>query len=166
MCLKSAIIAALCGSTFVSSPAFGQGSLISRADTRIGAQAPFIQSTNPGAPRRSGSVNGGFLCTYQFFFNNLSPYQGSVGSKNNSDPVCATYVFRFSVKHWSPITPANALILAHGTVTGGAAAFGLERQSFPRAGHRGSFYSSVTPNADGLNDLYRFSNSERPAAVF
>ena len=96
MSLKGAILAALCGSTLVSSPAFGQGNLISSADSRLEASVPFVKSTNADVARQSASVNGGFLCTYRFVSNNLndtqtySPYKGSIGLKNNSDPVCAT----------------------------------------------------------------------------
>jgi hypothetical protein len=172
MSLKNAIIATLCGSTVVSLPAFGQENPISRADIRIEASVHLVKSTNGDVARPSASVNGGFLCTYRFFSNNLnntqtySPYKGSIGLKNKSDQACATYVFRFSVKRWSPITPATALILDPKAATGGADDFNLEGRSFPRTEHRGSFYNSATLNKGGLNDLYRFSNGEVPAAVF
>jgi len=158
MSLKSAIVAALCGSTLASSPAFGQENRISRADIRIEASAPF--------------VNEGFLFAYRLFPSDshstqtYTAFKGSIGFKNNSDQVCATYVFRFSVKRWSPTTPATALIFDPKTITSGAPDFNLERRSFPRTEHRGSFYNSATLNTGGLNDLYRFSNSEVPAAVF
>jgi hypothetical protein len=172
MSLRNVIIAALCASTLVSSPAFGQENLIFRTDIRIEASVPVVKSLNAGVARQSSYVNGGFLCTYRLFSNNLnntqtySPYKGSIGLKNKSDQVCAKYVFRFSVKRWSPITPATALMLDYRTVTGGAPDFYLEHRSFPRTEHRGSFYNSATLNTGGLNDLYRFSNSEVPAAVF
>jgi hypothetical protein len=172
MSFKSAIVAVLCGSTLVSSPAFGQQSLISRADIQIQASAPLVKSTDEGVARQSASVNGGFLCTYRFFTNRsnhtqtYSPYKGSIGLKNNSDHACATDVFRFSVKSWSPITPAAALIFDPRTVTGGVTDSNLDRRSFLRTEHRGSFYNSATLNAGGLSDLYRFSNSEGPAVVF
>jgi hypothetical protein len=172
MSLKSAIVAALCGSTLVSAPAFGQENLISRANIRVEASVPLVKSTNANVALQSTSVKGGYLCTYRFFPNNsnntqtYSLYKGSAGLKNNSDQVCATYIFRFSVKRWLPITPATALILDPKTVTGSAAAFIFERRSFSLTEHRGSFYNSATLNTGGLNDLYRFSNSEVPAAVF
>jgi len=93
-------------------------------------------------------------------------FKGSIGLKNNSDQVCATYVFRFSVKRWSPTRPATALLFDPKTITNGAPDLNLECRSFPRTEHRGSFYNSATLNTGGLNDLYRFSNSEVPAAVF
>jgi hypothetical protein len=172
MSLKSAPVVVLCGSILVSSTVFGQENPISKADIRIEASAPFAKSINADVARQSDSGNVGFLCTYQFLPNHLnntqtySPYQGPIGLKNNSDRVCATYVFRFSVKRWSPIAPAAAPIFDSRTVTGSAADFSLDRRSLPRTGHRGSFYNSATFNAGGLNDLYRFSNSEPPAAVF
>jgi hypothetical protein len=172
MSLKSAIVAALCGSTLVSSPAFSQGNRISRADIRIEASAPFVKSPDADVMRQNVSVKEGFLCAYRLFPNNshntqtYTAFKGSIGLKNNSDQVCATYVFRFSVKRWSPTTPTTALIFDPKTITSGAPDFNLERRSFPRTEHRGSFYNSATLNTGGLNDLYRFSNSEVPAAVF
>ena len=168
MSFKSAIVAALCGSTLVSLSVFGQESHVSRADIRSEASAPFVKNAN--ATQQSASVNNGFLCTYRYVSSNntqaYSPYKGSLGLNDNSDQVCATYVFRFSVKRWSPITPATALILDPRTVTGGAGDFNLQRRSFPRTEDRASFYNSATINMAGLNDLYRFSNSEVPAAIF
>lgn len=165
MSFMSAIVAALCGSTLVSSPAFGQ-------ENRIGAPVPFVKSANANIVRRRGSVNDGFLCTHRFLPNNsrntqtFGPYKGSIGLKNKSDQVCSAYVFRFWVKRWSPTTSATALIFDPRTVMNGAPDFNLERRSFPRTEHRGSFYNAATLNTGGLNDLYRFSNSEVPAAVF
>jgi hypothetical protein len=170
--LKNAIVAALCGSSLVSPPVFGQNDLTSMADIRIEASAPFVKSTNADVAWKGASLSGCFLCTYRFFPNTsnntqiYSPYEGSIGLTNNSDHVCATYVFRFSVKRWSPITPAATVVFDHRTVTGRAPDFNLDRRSFPRAEHQGSFYNSATLNAGGLNDLYRFSNSEGPAVVF
>lgn len=169
MSFKSAIVAALCGSTIVSSPVFGQENRISTADIRIGASVPFVKSANANIVRQRASVKDGFLCTYRFFPNSshntqtYSPYKGSIGLKNNSDQVCSTYVFRFWVKRWSPITSPTAQIFDPRTVTPD---FNLEPRSFTRTEHRGSFYNSATLNTGGLNDLYRFSNSEVPAAVF
>jgi hypothetical protein len=172
MSVKNVIVAALCGITLVSSPAFGQENLVSRADIRIERPVPLLKSGSEEVARQSAPDSGGFLCTYRFFSNNLNntrtynPYQRSVGLKNDSDHVCATYVFRFSVKRWAPLTPVNALVFDPKTVVGGAADFDFERPSFSRTGHRGSFYNSATLNKGGQDDLYRFSNSEVPAAVF
>jgi hypothetical protein len=179
MSLKSVIVVALCGSTLVSSLAFGQENRISKADIRVEASVPLVKSTNQlvesinqDAAWQPASVNGGFLCTYRSLSNishntqAYSPYKGSTGLRNNLDQVCATYVFRFSVKRWSPTAPAASLIFDPRTATGSAADFNFGRGSSPRSGHRGSFYNSATVNTGGLNDLYRFSNSEVPAAVF
>jgi hypothetical protein len=172
MSLKRAIVAALCGSILVSSVVFGQEQLISKADIRIEPSAPFVKSTSQDIARQSASGNEGILCTYRLFSNHLNstqtygPYKRSIGSRDNTDHVCAAYIFRFSVKRWSPITPAAALIFDSRTVRDSALDFSLDRPSFPRTGHRGSFYNSATLNKGGLNDLYRFSNIEVPAAVF
>jgi hypothetical protein len=172
MSLKPAIVAALCASTLVSLPAIGQENRISWADIRSEASVPFVKSANAAVVRQRASFNQGFLCTYLFFFDNshntkaYSPYKRSIGLKDNSDQACATYVFRFSVKRWSPITPATALIFDPKIETGAATDFNFERRSFPGIEHRGSFYNSATLHAGGLNDLYRFSNSEAPAVVF
>jgi hypothetical protein len=172
MSLNGAIVAALCASTLVCLPAIGQENRISRADIRSEASAPFVKGSTADVARQRASFHDGVLCTYRFFFNNshntkaYSPYKGSIGLKKNSDQACATYVFRFSVKRWSPITPAAARIFDPKIEAGAATDFNFERRSFPRIEHRGSFYNSATLHAGGLNDLYRFSNSEAPAIVF
>jgi hypothetical protein len=138
----------------------------------IEASAPFVKSSSANVMRQSASVNEGFLCAYRLFPNNshntqtYGSYKGSIGLKNNFDQVCATYVYRFWVKRWPAITPATVLTFDPKTITSGAPDFSFERPSFPRTEHRGSFYNSATLNTGGLNDLYRFSNSEVPAAVF
>lgn len=171
MSLKRAIVAALCGSILASSTAFGQEQLISKAHTPSEASAPFVKNTHPDVAPQSASGNERILCTYRFFSNYLkntqtySPYKRSIGLSDNSDHVCAVYIFRFSVKRWSPITPAAALIFDP-RVRDSALDFSLDRPSLPRAEQRGSFYNSATLNKGGLNDLYRFSNGEIPAAVF
>jgi hypothetical protein len=134
--LKYAIVAAFCGGTLISLPAFGQEESTSKADISIEASLPFVKSTNADGAQQSASVNYGFLGGYRYFFKKHSgvevsygfthttqtyvPDSGSIGVKNNSDELFAAYVFRFPAKRWSPfvLAGAGALIFDPSTLAG------------------------------------------------
>ena len=99
--LKYAIAAALCGSTLISLPAFGQEESTSKSDIFVEASLPFVKTTNADGAQQSASVNYGFLGGYRYFFKKHSGVEvsygythttqtysldsGSTGVKNNSD---------------------------------------------------------------------------------
>jgi opacity protein-like surface antigen len=194
--LKYAIAAALCGSTLMSLPAFGQEESTSKADIFVEASLPFVKTTNADGAQQSASVNYGFLGGYRYFFKKHSGVEvsygythttqtysldsGSTGVKNNSDELFAAYVFRFPAKRWSPfvLAGAGALIFdpnAVGGATtqtrlgyqyGGGADFNLKHRVFMRAEYRGVFYDSPTFNAGGLSGLDRFTHRAEPSVGF
>jgi len=194
--LKTAIVAAICGSTLVSLPAFGQEEPMSKADISIEASLPFVRNTNTDGAQQSASVNYGVLGSYRFFFNrhsgvelsygytrNTQTYSldsGSMGVKNNSDELFAAYVFRFPAKRWSPfvLAGAGALIFdpnaVAGTTTqtrlgylyGGGADFNLKHRIFMRTEYRGVFYDSPTFSLGGLSGLDRFTHRAEPSVGF
>ena len=195
MLLKHIIVAAICGSTLISLPAFGQGNPMSKADISIEASVPFAENTNSDGAQQSATIKYGFLGGYRFFFNkhsgvelsygyahNIQTYSldsGSIGKKNNSDEVLAACAFRFPAKRWSRFVRegAGVLILDPKTVAGASAQtrlghpyddgadFSLRHRIFPRTAHRGVFYNSATFNMGGLNNLDWIPNSVKPAVV-
>jgi hypothetical protein len=72
MLLKHIIVAAICGRTLVSLPAFGQENPMSKADISIEASVPFVENTSSDGAQQSATVNYGFLASYRFFFNKHS----------------------------------------------------------------------------------------------
>jgi hypothetical protein len=194
MLLTNTIVAAICGSTLVSLPAFGQEHPMSKADISIEASGPFVENTNSDGAQRSATVNYRILGGYRFVFNkhngvelsythNIQTYSlnsGSIGAKNNSQEVLAADAFRFSAKRWSPFVLASAAALIFGPKTvagastqtrlayryGDGADFNLKQRIFPRAAHRGVFYNSATFDSGGLNSLDWIPNRVKPAVVF
>jgi len=196
MLLKHIIVAAICVSTLVSLPAFGQDNPMFKADISIEASVPFIENKHSDGAQQNATIKSGFLGGYRFFFNkhngvdlsytyahNIQTYSlesGSIGVKNNSDAVLEADAFRFPAKRWSPLVPAGAgaLMFDPKTVAGAStqtrpgypygdgADFNLKRRVFPRTAHRGVFYNSATFNMGGLNNLDWIPNSVKPAVVF
>jgi hypothetical protein len=184
MLLTNTIVAAICGSTLVSLPAFGQVNP-TKADISIKASVPFVDNENSDGARQGVTINHRFLGGYRFFFNKrsgvgpsygyarsiqaYSPDSGPIGVKNKSDEVLAAYAFRFQAKRWSPhvLAGAGALIFDPKTV-GGAST--QTRLGYPygdgRRAHRGVFYNSATFDMGGLNSLDWIPNRVKPAAVF
>jgi hypothetical protein len=194
MLLKTAIVAAICGSTFVSLPSFGQENPQSRGDISSEACMPFVENTNANGAPQSVSANYGFLGIYRLFFNKRSdaelsygrtrntqaygPKRGPIGVKNSFDEMFATFVFQLPAKRWSPVVFPSTVIFDAGPVMGtgtqtqggylygSASTFSPKHRSLPRTGHRGDFYNSATPNIYGRNGLDRITNREEPPVIF
>src|SRR5258708_20996743 len=127
MLLNHIIVAAICGSTLISLPAFGQGNPMSKAHISIEASVPFAENTNSDGAQQSATIKYGFLGGCRFFLNkhsgvelsygyahNIQTYSldsGTIGVMNNSDEVLATYAFRFPAKRWSRFVRARAAAL-------------------------------------------------------
>lgn len=191
MLLEHMIVAAICGSTLASLPAFSQENPMSKADISVEGSVPLVENKNSDGAQQSATVNYGFLGGYRFLINkyggvevrygythNLQMYSldcGSVGVKNNSDEVLAAHVLRFPAMRWSPFVLAGAPIFdlktvggasAHtqlGYTNGDGADFNLK---YPRTEHRGVFYNSATFDIGGLNSLDWLTNRVKPALVF
>jgi hypothetical protein len=191
---KHIIVAAICGSTLVSLPAFGQDNPMSK--TSIKTFVPFVENTSSDGAQQSAIVNYGFLGGARPFFDEHSgvelshgyPYniktyrvdRGSIGVMNNSDGVLAAYALRLPAKRWSPfvLAGAGALIFDPKTVAGASAQtrlgnpygdgadFNLKHRIFPRTAQRGVFYNSATFDTGGLNSLDWIPNRVKPAVVF
>ena len=196
MLLKSTIVAAICGATLASLPAFGQENPISKADVSIEAFVPLVANTNAQGVQQNSSTNYGLLAGYRFFFDKHSGVEltygfsrnsqnynlgsGSLGVQNNTDEVLAAYVYRFPAKHWSPFVLGGAGALVFdpsvvaggntqarlGYVYGGGADFNLKGRFFLRTEYRGVFYNSPTFNIVGLNGLDRFTHRAEPSVGF
>jgi opacity protein-like surface antigen len=195
MLLKNAILAAICGSTLVSLPAFGQEESLPKMEIAIEASAPIAQNTNAQGVQQGSTVNYGFLAGYRVFFDKHSGVEltygyartsqtyglnsGALGVSNSSNEALAAYVFRFPMKRWSPfvLAGAGALIFDPGTVAGattqaqagylygGGADFNLKHRIFLRMEYRGVFYHSPVFTT-GLNAPDQFTHRAEPAAGF
>jgi hypothetical protein len=191
MLLTNAIVAAICGSTLVSLPGFGQENPISGADVSIETSMPFVENTNADQAQVSISANYSLL-GHPLFFNQCSGVElsfrqtpsnqtyssgnGSTGVKSNSAEAFATYALQFPAKRWLPVTPARDLIPDPKTLAGtdmqarrrhlygGANDFNVTQRSFARTDRRRVFNNSATFNMNSLNRL--FINGEEPAVVF
>jgi opacity protein-like surface antigen len=194
--LKTALVAAICGSTLISLPAFGQEDSIAKADISVQASLPFVKSTNTDGAQQGASINYGIQGSYRFFFNRHSGAEvsygymhdtqsyslesGSIGVKNNSDELFAAYVFRLPAKRWTPfvLAGAGALIFDPSTLAGtstqtrlgylygGGADFKLKHRIFVRTEYRGVFYDSPTFSLGGLSGLDRFTHIAEPSIGF
>ena len=193
---KYIIVAAICGSTLVSLPAFGQENPLSKADIGIEAAVPLAENTNSGGAQQGATVNYSFRGGYRVFLNKRSSvepnygyahniqmyslYGGSIGLRKNPVEVLAAYVFRFPKKRWSPfaLAGAGAPTFDRKTVAGASAQtglgypygdgadFNLKHRIFPRTAHRGVFYNSATFDMGGLNSLDWMPNRVKPSVVF
>jgi len=115
MLLRNAIVAAVCGGTLASLPAFAQEDPL-KADIGFETSVPLVEDANAHGARQSVSANYGSPSAYRWFFNEHSrvalsydyPHNtqwsglnnGSTGTKSNSD------IFQFPTKRWSlvPLT--------------------------------------------------------------
>lgn len=193
MLLKRVIVAAICGSTFVSLPSFGQENPKSRADDSSEVGMPSVENTNANGDQQSLSVNCGFLSSYRLFFNKLSdaelsyghtrktqehcPESGPIGVKKSFEEMFVALAFQLPAKHWSPVALPSTVIFAPGPVRragtqtqdgnlyGGASDFSPKHRSLPRTEHRGVFYNSETPNIYGMTGLDRITNREEPPVI-
>ena len=136
MLLTNAIVAAICGTSLVSLPAFGQENPMSGADASVETSLPFVEHANADGAQPISSANYSLLGSYRLFFNQYSGAElsykythctqtygsdsGSIEVKSNSDEVFAAYAFQFRVKRWSPVVPAGPLIPDPRMVVGGS----------------------------------------------
>ena len=193
MSFKHKLLAALCGAALTTLPALCQEPGAYKSEVNVEAFLPIVKDTNAYGVQQSGSVSGGVLAGYRFFFGAHSGVDvsygysrstqtynlgsGPLGLDSNSDEVFAAYVFRFIHKRWSPflLAGAGALIfdprnttgadtqVRAGYLYGGGADFNVHRRLFLRAEYRGIFYNSPTFNLNGLNGLDRFTHRAEPA---
>ena len=184
MLLKNAIVAAICGSAFVSQPAFGQENRI-KPEISIEASVHFVGTV--GA-QQSACADYGLLGGYRLFFNKCdcvelisgcSPNTATfsldrevVGAKNKSGGGFVAHTFWFPEKHRSHLVLAGAPIFDLRTIAVTQAKFDYlhdgadyfnPTQRSPQSKHRGVFYNSATFN---LNGLRGFTDREQPAIVF
>jgi hypothetical protein len=120
MLLKNAIVAAICGSTFVSLPAFGQKNKI-QPEISIEASVHFV-GTFGG--QEGACPDYGILGGYRLFFNKCASVEpssggspntatfslnrGAIGVTNKSDGGFVAHTFRLRVNRQSPLALAGA----------------------------------------------------------
>jgi hypothetical protein len=185
MMLKNAIVAAICGSTFVSLPAFGQENPI-KPDISIDASASLVENANANGAQKSACGNYRFLGGYRFFFNKycgvedglpcntptFSLDRGVIGVKNKSDGGFLAHTAWLPARRWSPILLAGDPLfdlrtIRPNTQTGFEylhdGSYNPTQRIVPRSKHRGVFYNAGTLN---VNRVRGFADREEPALVF
>ena len=181
MLLKTAIVAAICGSTFVSLPMFGQVNKI-KPEISIEASVLFVGTVGG---QQGACADHGLLGGYRLFFNKCDSVElssgcsrntttfsldrGVIGAENKSGGGFVAHTFWFPEKR---LVLAGAPIFDLRTIAATQAKFDYlhdgadyfnPTQRIPQSKHRGVFYNSATFNINGLRG---FTDREQPAIVF
>jgi hypothetical protein len=175
MLLKNAIVAAICGSTFVSLPTFGQANSI-LLDIGIDASVPFVQAINANGAQHRACANYGLVGGYRFFFSFFFNGHRGVEGRHAFPCNAPTYSLDkrliemknkfdgFPSNRWSPRTIAGPDAQPRFNYLHDRADYSNPTQPIlPQSKHRGVFYNSATLNINGLRG---FSDREQPAIVF
>jgi opacity protein-like surface antigen len=177
-------------------PAFSQSEDPGKNEVSVQALGSFVKSTTSDGIRNSATDSGGVLVNYRRFFNvhngvevnygyalntqNFLSPSGESGVKTNSHEVSGAYVFRLSVRRFTPFVLAGAGALVFDPkdfqgansqtraafVYGGGADFNLSRHLFMRAEYRGFVYNSPTYNLTSLDGTDRITHRAEPSIGF
>jgi hypothetical protein len=166
MLLKNTIVAAICGSTFVSQSTFGQEDKI-RPDISIAESVHFVATI--GGLRTDCAADT--LPGYRLLFNRCDGVELSSGSspKKKSEEDFVAHTFWLQAKGRSPLVRVSASKLdlrtqtSFGFVRDIADSFNSTQRTLPPSKHRGVFYNSATFNINGLRG---FTDREQPAILF
>ena len=164
--------AILLGGVLAVLPAFSQEG--GRSDATVQAFGSFVKTTTDNGVQQGATNSGGVLASYRFFFSNSQGVEvnygyslntqtyglaaGLLGVKSNQHEVTAAYVYRHSLRHFTPFVeagvgglvfaPTEALAASTQTraafLYGGGADFNITHRVFVRAEYRGLVYNSPT----------------------
>jgi len=193
---KKNVITITLGIAAMALPALSQSEDSGKNEVSVQALGSFVKSTTSDGIRNSATDSGGVLVNYRRFFNIhngvevnygytlntqsfLSP-GGESDVKTNSHEVSGAYVFRLSVKRFTPFVLAGAGALVFDPkdfqgansqaraafVYGGGADFNLSRHLFMRAEYRGFVYNSPTYNLTSLDGTDRITHRAEPSIGF
>jgi len=169
---KVSFAAILVASTLAALPAFSQEA--GRSDATVQAFGSFVKNTTNNEVPQGATNSGGVLASYRFFFSNSHGVEvnygyslntqtyglatGPLGVKSNQHEVTAAYVYRHSLRHFTPFVEAGVggLVFnptdAAGASTqaraafvyGGGADINFTKRVYLRAEYRGLVYNSPT----------------------
>lgn len=172
-------------------PAFSQPEA---GNHEVSAQAfgSFVTSTTQNGIENKATHSGGVLGSYRYFFSehhgveanygyslNTQSY-GPTGVKTYSHEVSGAYVFRVSLRKFTPFALAGAGALVFdptdfaganrqaraGFLYGGGADFSLTHRLFLRAEYRGLVYNSPTYDLPAFAGLDRVTHRAEPSIGF
>jgi outer membrane immunogenic protein len=193
---KKNVVTITLGIVALALPAFSQSEDPGKNEVSVQALGSFVKSTTSDGVRNSATNSGGVLANYRRFFdlhngvevnygyalntqNFLSP-SGESAVKTNSHEASGAYVFRFSVRRFTPFVLAGAGALVFDPkdfqgansqtraafVYGGGADVKLSDHLFMRAEYRGFVYNSPTYDMTSLDGTDRITHRAEPSIGF
>jgi outer membrane immunogenic protein len=195
MLKKRSFVTAVAGMALATLPVFAQEEA-GRSEVSVQAFGSFVKSTTQDGVLQSATNSGGVLANYRFFFTQshgvevnygyslntqtFGPATGALGIKSNQHEVTAAYVFRHSMRHFTPFAEAGAggLVFdptdSRGTSTqaraafvyGAGADFNITHRLFARVQYRGFVYNSPTFDVAPLAGTDRITHRAEPSLGF
>src|SRR5437588_11816528 len=175
-------------------PAFSQEA--GRSEATVQAFGSFVRRTTDNGVQQGATNSGGVLASYRYFFSNSQGVEvnygyslntqtyglaaGPLGVKSNQHEVTAAYVYRHTMRHFTPFVEAGVggLMFAPkdapeistqaraAFVYGGGADFSVTRRVFVRAEYRGLVYNSPTFDLTPLSGADRVTHRAEPSIGF
>jgi len=167
-----------------------------RSEFSVQAFGSWVKNTTQDGVSQDATNSGGVLANYRFFFTksngveinygyslntqNYGLASGPLGVKANQHEVTAAYVYRHSLKHFTPFVEAGVggLVFdptdASGASTqaraafvyGGGADFNITHHIFMRAEYRGLVYNSPTFDLAPAAGTDRITHRAEPSVGF
>jgi outer membrane immunogenic protein len=185
----------LLGASVAAMPAFSQET--GRSEVSVQAFGSFVKTTTDNGIQQTATNSGGVLANYRFFFTQSSGVEvnygyslntqsyglpsGFLGVKSNQHEVSAAYVYRHTLRRFTPFAEAGVggLVFdptggAPGASTqsraafvyGGGADFNITNRIFLRAEYRGFVYNSPTFDLREALGADRVTHRAEPSVGF
>jgi len=191
---KSSMARILVGVSLAALPMMAQEA--GRSEFSVQAFGSWVKNTTQDGVSQDATNSGGVLANYRFFFTksngveinygyslntqNYGLASGPLGVKANQHEVTAAYVYRHSLKHFTPFVEAGVggLVFdptdASGASTktraafvyGGGADFNITHHIFMRAEYRGLVYNSPTFDLAPAAGTDRITHRAEPSVGF
>jgi opacity protein-like surface antigen len=195
MLKKRALITAVAGMALATLPMFAQEEA-GRSEVSVQAFGSFVKSTTQNGVPQSATNSGGVLANYRFFFtqshgvevnygyslntNSFGLATGPLGIKSNQHEVTAAYVFRHTMRHFTPFVeagvgglifdptdaPGASMQARAAFVYGGGTDFNITHRLFARVQYRGFVYNSPTFDVALLAGTDRVTHRAEPSVGF
>src|SRR6267142_93501 len=186
--------AILLGGVLAALPAFSQEG--GRSDATVQAFGSFVKTTTDNGVQQGATNSGCVLASYRYFFSNHHGVEvnygysrntqsygladGPLGVKSNQHEVTAAYVYRHTLRHFTPFVEAGVGGLVFNPeealgastqaraafVYGGGADFNVTRRIFVRAEYRGLVYNSQNFDLTAALGTDRVSHRAEPSIGF
>jgi len=191
---KSSMARILVGVSLAALPMMAQEA--GRSEFSVQAFGSWVKNTTQDGVSQDATNSGGVLANYRFFFTkshgveinygyslntqNYGLASGPLGVKANQHEVTAAYVYRHSLKHFTPFVEAGVGgLVFHPTdasgastqaraafVYGGGADFNITHHIFMRAEYRGLVYNSPTFDLAPAAGTDRITHRAEPSVGF